>query len=85
MRWYCGGLDDRDTLYLRQRPWVASEMREQLFLGEEDRCIAFLARPAQLDAEQASVELIVNVPCRQVALGQAQSKADAGRVMSRRV
>lgn len=72
-----GRLDDGDAGDGGQRPRVPRHVREQLALVEEDGGVALLDRLALLDAEQAAVQLLLDVPDRQVALLQdAQPEAD---------
>jgi hypothetical protein len=65
---------------------VAGEMHEELFLGEEDGCVGFFACSAQLGAEEAAVELLVDGARGEVGLGyEAEAEAYAAVAVVARV
>jgi len=73
-------VDNRQALDDGQGPRVPRQVREQRRLAEEDGGVALLGRPADLEAKQARVELVVDVLGPEMALGQEpQTKADAVR------
>lgn len=82
MRRDLGRLDDGQTGDRGERSGMPREVREQLLLGEEHRRVALFCRPAKLDAEQAAVQLVVDVLCCDVALREeAESEPDISVVV----
>lgn len=56
-----GLLDHRHTWYMRQRSRVSGEVVEKLLLAEENRAIIRMGCTTELDAEEASVDLVADV------------------------
>lgn len=74
---YVGGFDNRQAWDARQRSRVPRQVVENLLLVEEDSCIARMGRTPNLNAKEAPIDLVSDVLCRHVALGEKpEAKTD---------
>lgn len=70
-------LDDRQAWNMRQRPRMPREVVEQLLLAEENRRVVRMGCATELDAKEAPVDLVADVLCCYMALGEEpEAEAD---------